>query len=53
MTYTGSFTGETLLMFLEKLVYKSEKNYTLILDGHPTHKTKKVQEWLKNNIDAL
>lgn len=55
MSYEGSFTSDTLISFLEKLVFQSKADrdgdepapkYTLILDGHPTHKTKKVQEWL-------
>jgi transposase len=49
MSYEGSFTSDTLVQFLERIVYKTDQKYTLILDGHPTHKTKKVQEWLKEH----
>jgi transposase len=47
MAYEGSFTSDTLLIFLKKLVFKTDKRFTLILDGHPTHKTKKVQDYLE------
>lgn len=47
MTYEKSFCAETLIEFLKKMVYKNKKKMTLILDGHPTHKTKKVQAYLE------
>ena len=49
MAYEWSFTSDTLILFLDKLIYKTDKKFTLILDGHPTHKTKKVQEWLASH----
>lgn len=49
MSYEGSFTSETLIKFLEALIYKNGKRMTLILDGHPTHKTKKVEKWLETH----
>lgn len=49
MSYEGSFTSETLIQFLERIIYKIDKKYTLILDWHPTHKTKKVQKWLEDH----
>ena len=48
MVYEGTFTSDTLLVFLKKLVFKTNKKYTLVLDGHPTHKTKKVTEYLES-----
>lgn len=47
MVYDKSFTSDTLIAFLKKLVYKNEEKMTLILDGHPTHKTKKVKAYLE------
>lgn len=54
MSYEGSFTTDTLIIFFEKIIYQSNKTkipqkYTFILDGHPAHKTKKVQAWLGNH----
>lgn len=49
MSYEGTFTSDTLIKFLEALIYHTDKRMTLILDGHPTHKTKKVAEWLRTH----
>jgi transposase len=54
MSYEWSFTADTLILFLEKLIHQADptqspQKYTLILDGHPTHKTKKVQDWLASH----
>lgn len=48
MQYEGSFTSDTLLAFLERLAKNPEEKFTLILDGHPTHKTKKVDAYLES-----
>lgn len=47
MAYENSFTSDTLLKFLKTLVRGNDKKMTLILDWHPTHKTKKVKEYLE------
>lgn len=47
MVYEKNFNSETLIEFLKKLVYKNTKKMALILDGHPTHKTKKVKAYLE------
>lgn len=48
MVYEWSFTSQTLITFLQRLVRGTNKKYTLILDGHPTHKSKKVREYLES-----
>lgn len=48
MAYESSFTSDTLLSFLRKLKKGTKKKMTLILDGHPTHKTKKVKSYLES-----
>lgn len=53
MAYRGWFTWETLIEFLKKLIYKSDKKITLILDGHPTHKSKAVQKYLESINDQI
>jgi transposase len=47
MVYEKSFNSETLIEFLKKIAYKTTQKMTLILDGHPTHKTKKVKSYLE------
>lgn len=47
MVFEWTFKAETLIEFLKKLIYKTDKKYTIILDGHPTHKAKKVKDFLK------
>jgi len=47
MIYEKSFNSETLIEFLKKIAYKTTQKMTLILDGHPTHKTKKVKSYLE------
>lgn len=46
MVFKWSFKTDILIEFLKKLIYKSDKKYTIILDGHPTHKAKKVKDFL-------
>lgn len=53
MSYEWSFTADTLILFLERIIYKTDQKYTLILDGHPTHKTKKVNKWLKDHHEQV
>lgn len=48
MVYDWSFTSDTLIYFLKRLVRWTKKKMTLILDGHPTHKTKKVKQYLED-----
>lgn len=48
MVYDWTFTSETLIMFLKRLVRGNEKKMSIILDGHPTHKTKKVKAYLES-----
>ena len=48
MVYDGSFTSDTLIIFLKRLVRGTDKKMSIILDGHPTHKTKKVKAYLES-----
>lgn len=47
MVYDGSFTSDTLIKFLKRLVRWTERKMSVILDWHPTHKTKKVKAYLE------
>jgi transposase len=42
MLYDGNFNSERFIEFLKRLLHKQTKPVTLIVDGHSTHKTKKV-----------
>jgi transposase len=44
-TYTGSFTAETFIEFCRKLLADTPGPVYLVVDGHPTHKAKKVKEF--------
>ena len=48
MVYEWGFTSDTLIKFLQRLVRWNQKKYTIILDWHPTHKSKKVQLFLES-----
>lgn len=47
MTYEKNFNSDLFIEFLKK-IYDPKQKKTLILDGHPSHKTKKVREYLKS-----
>lgn len=42
-TYTGSFTSDTFIDFCRRLLRDADRPVFLIVDGHPTHKAKKVK----------
>jgi hypothetical protein len=46
MTYKGSFTHATYLLFLEKLVEGADRKIFLIVDRLQAHKTPGVEQWL-------
>lgn len=48
MAYESSFNSDKLIEFLKRLVYGTTKKITLILDGHPSHKTNKVKQYLQS-----
>lgn len=48
MVYDSSFTSDTLILFLKRLVRWTDKKMSIILDWHPTHKTKKVRAYLES-----
>jgi len=46
MVVRGSVTSEKICDFLEKLMHNAKKPVFLIWDGHPTHRSKKVTEYI-------
>ena len=49
MILDGSFNGEVFITFLKQMVKYSRQKIFFITDGHPAHKTKKLNEWLSEN----
>lgn len=46
MVVKGSVTSEKICDFLKRLMHDAEKPLYLIWDGHPTHRSKKVKEYI-------
>ena len=46
MILDGSFNTEVFIEFLKRMVRYSTRKIYYITDGHPAHKTKKLQAWL-------
>ena len=45
-TYTGSFTGARFIEFCRKLMADTAGPVYLVVDGHPTHRSKLVKEFV-------
>lgn len=45
-TYSGKFTGEKFVELLKNFMKNKKNKVILILDGHPSHKSKVVKEYL-------
>jgi transposase len=53
-TFTGSFTADKFIDFCKKLLHDNgDRPIYLIVDGHPTHKAKKVTKFVKNTGGRL
>lgn len=57
MIFHENFTSEVFLRFLKRLIQQASKQESrkvfLIVDRHRAHRSKQVQEWLKNNEKAI
>ena len=53
MITKGKFNSDTFIEFLEKLIRYKRRKIFLIVDGHPTHKSKKVNDFVKDHEDRL
>ena len=49
MILDGRFNGEVFQTFLQQMIKYSRKKIYLVIDGHPAHKTKILNEWLEEN----
>ena len=52
-TYTGSFTGARFIEFCRKLMADADGPVYLVVDGHPTHRSKLVKEFVASTDGAL
>jgi transposase len=49
MILDGRFNGEVFIEFLKRMIRYSNQKIYFVTDGHPAHKTKKLNEWLEKN----
>jgi transposase len=53
MVYENTFRVPTFLKFLKRLVKQARRKVYLIVDGHPVHRAKLVQEWRGEHLAEL
>lgn len=49
MILDGRFNGEVFITFLKQMIKYSRQKIYFVTDGHPAHKTKKLEAWLEEN----
>lgn len=49
MIIDGRFNSEVFEAFLKRMIKYSKQKIYFVTDGHPAHKTKKLNEWLAKN----
>jgi transposase len=53
MLYDEKFTASVFIRFLKQLMHKQKNNVTIIVDGHRTHFTKAVKEYIASKKGQL
>ena len=53
MVFKGRFISKVLLEFLNRLVRQSKRKVFLIVDRHSVHRSKKVKQWLQEQVDKI
>ena len=53
MIIDGSFNSEVFQTFLHQMIKYSRQKIYFVTDGHPAHKTKKLNEWLTENSNRI
>ena len=53
MITKGKFNSDVFIEFLKKLIRYKRNRVFLVIDGHPTHKSKKVNNFVSENNDRL
>jgi transposase len=53
MVFHGRFTSKTFINFLGRLIKGVGQKIYLIVDGHPVHKSRKVETWLAKHEEKI
>lgn len=53
MVFDENFTEDVFLKFLKRFIRQSTRKAFLIVDNHRSHKSKKVNAWLKMNKEVI
>lgn len=53
MLIEGSFNSEVFQTFLQQMIKYSKRKIYFVTDGHPAHKTKKLNKWLTANKEKI
>jgi transposase len=54
MVFTGKFSAPVFRLFLNRLIlHHAGRKVFLIIDRHPVHRSKKIQEWLEKHKKAI
>ena len=53
MVFYENFTSEIFLKFLKRLTRQSNRSVFLIVDNHRAHKSRQVNEWLRENVEHI
>lgn len=53
MIIDGRFNSEVFETFLKQMIKYSRQKIYFVTDGHPAHKTKRLNEWLSENRDKI
>jgi len=51
--FQGGFNSDVFLEFLRRLIRERENKVFLIVDRHPVHRSRKVQQWIAQHQDEL
>ncbi len=53
MIIDGRFNSDVFQTFLQQIIKYSRQKIYFVTDGHPAHKTKKLNEWLHENKERI
>jgi transposase len=53
MVFEGRFRWPTFLTFCTRLIKQSRRKVFLIVDGHPAHRAKVVNQWMAENRERI
>lgn len=53
MIIDGRFNSEVFQDFLQRMIRYSRQKIYFVTDGHPAHKTKKLNQWLEQNKERI